>query len=231
MKKEDPSCFTCSTRYCCILKNCERQYLEFVDNSKFCMTYRKGQPIIRQGTYIDGVYFISSGVAKVFVNGYRGQPLIISLAKAGSVLGHSTDELGKQQISVTAVEETSVCFIESKEYEDICSRNAGVREDLTKAFQRELNQMHTRMIHLAQLNVREKVAEALLHIVNTYLSEYSKEPFEVNLSRKDIGDLIGVTKEQVSKTMAELKKERIIFVSGRTLQILNYAKLRSIACL
>lgn len=231
MKKEDISCFACSARYCSILKNCERQFLEFIDNSKFCMTYAKGQQIIREGSQIDGVYFVSSGVAKIFVKGYRGRPLILSLAKAGSVLGHSTDELGKQQISVTAVEETSVCFIESKEYETICKLSPGVREDLTKIYQKELNLMHSRMVHLAQLNVREKVAEALLHIASTYLLEYSTEPFEVNLNRQDIGDLIAVSKEQVSKTLADFKQEQIVAVSGKKLQILNYNKLRSIACL
>ncbi|MBL0309349.1 MAG: Crp/Fnr family transcriptional regulator [Bacteroidetes bacterium] len=228
MKKQDISCFECNIRYCSILKNCERKFLELIDKSKFCMTYGKGQIVIRQGSQIDGVYFISSGVAKVFVSGYRGRPLIVGLARAGSVLDHTTDELGKQQISVTTVEETSVCFIESKDYESICKESSGVREDLTKVYQRELNQMHARMVHLAQLNVREKTSEALLHIASAYLLEQSTEPFEVNLSRQDIGDLIGITKEQVSKNLADLKHEKVISVKGKTLQINDYKKLQDI---
>lgn len=229
MEKQTMSCITCSIRHCSILKNCRHEFLELIDQTKYYMKFTKGHQLIREGSAADGVFVITSGVVKTHVKGYRKRPFILHLATTGGLLGYQRNEQKKHQVSATAAEDTHVCFIENKEFDLILQKNVGVREDLTREFNKELSKIHMRTVRLAQMSVREKVADAVLLISHAYGMNNSTKPFTVNLSREDIGDLIGCTKEQVSKNFSDFKSEKVITASGKQLQIVNYKKLKEIA--
>lgn len=184
---------------------------------------------MREGATSEGIFVITSGVVKTHVKGYRKRPFILHLATTGELLGYQVDPQKKYQISATAAEDTHVCFIESTEFDLVLQKNVGVREDLTREFNKELSKIHMRTVRLAQMKVREKVADAVLLISHAYGMNNATKPCTVNLSREDIGDLIGCTKEQVSKNFSDLKKEKVIAANGKQLQILNYKKLKEIA--
>jgi CRP-like cAMP-binding protein len=111
----------------------------------------------------------------------------------------------------------------------VVQKNVGVREDLASEFNKELSKVHLRAVRLAQMSVREKVANAVQLVSQAYGIHNSTKPFTVSLSRVDIGDLIGCTKEQVSKNFSDLKDEKVIAANGKQLQILNHKKLKEIA--
>ena len=229
MKEKPMSCTSCSLRHCSILKNCRHEFLELIDQTKYYLKFTKGHQLIREGSVADGIYVITSGIVKTHVKGYRKRPFILHLATTGELIGYQRNEQKKHQVSATAAEDSYVCFIDNKEFDLVLQKNMGVREDLTKEFNKELNKVHSRTVRLAQMSVREKVAEAVLLISQAYGMNHSSKPFTVNLSREDIGDLIGCTKEQVSKNFSDLKSEQVITAAGKQFQILNYKKLKEIA--
>ncbi len=229
MKTPDISCFDCLMKDCTILRNCTSEFLEYVNAKKFCMQYLPDQSIIFEGSSIDGVLVIYNGIVKIHVRGHRGKPFIVRLAKSGEILGHTADEYLKQPASVTAVEPTTVCFIEKSDFEKGLNNCPEIRAELMSVYKNEIKQFGYRTIHLVQMSVREKIAGALLHIAVAYKLKEGGSLKQVSLSREDISNMTGTTKEQVSKVMSEFHNENIIKTHRKHLSILQFAKLKAIA--
>ena len=229
MNNEIKSCFICNVTECSIFKKSNLEFLKLIDGKKTCITYNKNQPIIFEGSRLDGVYMINSGIAKVHVKGYKGRPLILRLIKPGDISGHLPDGQNRQPVSVTAVEETGMCFIENKEFDAMLENSVSARQELMDAVKQELKQLEMRAIQLAQMNVREKIVSAILHILKSYPNNNNGKAIHINLSRQDIADLAGTTKEQVSKTISDFGKENLIEAKGRSLKLIDYKKMETIA--
>src|SRR3990172_13264660 len=80
---------------------------------------------------------------------------------------------------------------------------------------------------LAMLSVKERIADALLQIQSVFSP--SGKTTGVYLSRQEIADFAGTTKEQVSRDLSKFKQDKIIDLNGKEIFILNAEHLKNIA--
>jgi CRP/FNR family transcriptional regulator len=82
------------------------------------------------------------------------------------------------------------------------------------------------MISLTQKQMHGRIADVLF-----YLSEkiYSGNPFDLTISRQDLADLSGMSKESAIRILKEFKEEGIVNVDGNKVDILNLKQLRQIS--
>jgi CRP/FNR family transcriptional regulator len=229
MKPLNISCVDCNAKDCSILRSCPVEILQYFDKKKYCMTYRPDQYIIREGSKIDGVYVVCEGIVKMHVKGRFGRDFIMRLGKPGDILGHADDREQRQSSSVSAVEPTTVCFIERNDFEQGMKQCTAVQRELMLVFKNELKNVWQRTIQLVQMNVREKIADALLHIAEVYGIKEGNPPIEISLTRQEISDMTGTTKEQVSKIISEFRADDLIDAHGKKISILNYKGLKKVA--
>ena len=64
-----------------------------------------------------------------------------------------------------------------------------------------------------------------------YFSEdvYSSEEFDLPLTRKEMAEYVGMTTENVIRTLSEFRKDGILKIYGKTIQIANMDSLKSIS--
>ena len=81
-------------------------------------------------------------------------------------------------------------------------------------------------MNLNQKNNQGKIAEALL-----YLSEeiYESNPFTLNISKVELSEMAGMSKESTFKILRSFDKEEIIKITGNTVEILNQDLLNEIS--
>jgi CRP/FNR family transcriptional regulator len=81
-------------------------------------------------------------------------------------------------------------------------------------------------ISLTQKQMNGRIADALF-----YLSDqiYGSNPFEMTISRQDLADLSGMSKESAIRILKEFKDEGILTVNGNILHILNPQQLKKIS--
>lgn len=223
------NCKTCSLRHCTILNKCRTEFLELVNHCKLCFLYKKGQEIFHENSEAHGIYVINRGLVKLQITGFKGKPFILYLANQGAMIGHHTNVHNKHQVSAIAVEDTEVCFIENADFEMIIQKNVGVRADLTLELNKLLQHIYQRTSRLVQMCVHEKVADCLHYITELYNPAHATAPVKMNLTREEIGALIGLNKEQVSKCLTDMRKQKVIAAKGKQLQVLNYKKLQELA--
>ena len=81
-------------------------------------------------------------------------------------------------------------------------------------------------LEIRKKHLRGRVAHLLIYF---YEQVYHQVEFELPLSRKEIAEYVGMTTENVIRTMSEFRKDKIISISGKTIEIRDMDALRSIS--
>ncbi len=88
-------------------------------------------------------------------------------------------------------------------------------------------------IILESLAIRRKHLRGRIAHVLLYFAEYiyHSNEYDLPISRKEIAEYIGMTTENVIRTMSEFRKDKIIKINGKTIEIINKPLLEKISAL
>lgn len=232
MTLTNPSCLTCKTRGCSLLNNCSNDVLKEITDKKIYRKIKKGERIFSEGKEVMNIAFVKSGVIKVELNGKKNRPLIIRLAKEGDILGHRiSGNVNRYTASVVAVENSQLCLLPAYQFQSLMDRCADFRKEIIKAYLQEMKDTEMKTIHLVHKTVKEKLACVLLNIAEVYKYKTQPNGIHIHLSRQEMADLSGTTKEQVSKILADFKKERLINFRAKHFRFFDMEKLEALALL
>ncbi|RQO30585.1 Crp/Fnr family transcriptional regulator [Taibaiella sp. KBW10] len=222
----DDNCVRCAHKNSSVFCNTSNESLDFINKEKVCTTYKKGQVIFHEGTRAYGLYCISSGKIKISKNGDDGKEHIYRLAKPGDLIGYKA-LLSDAVYSASAIvlEETTVCFIPKERFLKVLSQDANLSLDFMKLMGQELGRAEQKVAHLAQKPVRERLAEALLFIKETYGFDEDGITLNVRLTRDELANIVGTATESAIRLLSEFKKDGIIELNGKSIRLLDYNKL------
>lgn len=223
-------CITCKVRSCSVLEYCDSETLTAISTFKHPRILQAGEKLFLEGDPILGVSFIKKGFVKVELNGKHGKPLILRIAGKGSIFGHRINSQHNcHSYSVTAISEVYYCYIPYNLFNEVVSKSHILHNQIINQYLNELELIEKKALNLAHKTVREKIAEALLLLCETYQYEEKKQSFKINLCRQDIADLAGTTKEQVSKILKSFEKEGLIKCTAKKFNYLDIIRLQSIS--
>ncbi len=124
---------------------------------------------------------MNSGKIKIAQPGDEGKEQIVRLAKDGDILGYRALLIGdKYSCSATAIDETSTCFIPKDSFFNLIGKNANLSMEIMKLLSHDLKKAEHKITVLAQKPVREKMAEALLFLKETYGYENDNATININ---------------------------------------------------
>ena len=176
-----------------------------------------------------GNIFIKRGFLKVELNGKYGRPLILQIVGKGSVFGHRANFMHAfHSCSVTAATDAQYCYIPTSLFDGIVEKSLTLKKQLINQFLNEIELAEKKSVQLAHKSVREKIAEALLVFARIYDYDKKSKSFYIDFCRQEIADLTGTTKEQVSKTLNDFEKEKLIKCRAKKF---SYMALNSLRCI
>ncbi|HEX6914602.1 MAG TPA: Crp/Fnr family transcriptional regulator [Chitinophagaceae bacterium] len=220
------SCQTCEARFSTVLGKAKKEHLDEINMEKVCNIYKKGQTIFHEGSHPFGVYCVHSGKIKLSHLGDDGKEQIIRLLKDGDITGYrallSGDRYGASAI---ALEDTHVCFIPKEVFMSVLKNDAAMAFEMMKLLSDELHRAELQLTHLAQKPVRERLAETLLFIKETYGFEEDGVTLNVRFSREEIANLVGTATESTIRLLSEFKRDGIVELDGKKIKILKPAEL------
>ena len=190
-----------------------------IDENKHDVAYKPGETIFKQGTACTHLLAFSSGMAKIHMTGSNERNLIIRLIKPVEYItgaGLLGDNI--HHYSVTAIENSSVRFIERMAFIKVLESNMIFTKAFMRLSQKNLISTLHKLLNLNQKNNQGKIAEALL-----YLSDeiYKANPFTLNISKIELSEMAGMSKESTFKILKSFDNEGIITVSGNSIEILK----------
>ena len=216
-----PHCETCGSRDKSVFCGIESGEIKDIDSSKGCNFYDKGQVIFHEGNRISGIYCINKGKIKIFQIGSEGKEQIIRFAKEGDIIGYRA-LLSEEPLSASAatLEESTLCFIPKSQIFKILQNNPNFNFKMLKLLSHELGEAARVITDLAQKPVRERLAESLLLLKDTFELDDDKN-IQIKLSREELANIIGTATESVIRLLSEFKKDKLIDVDGRNIKLLN----------
>ncbi len=205
------------------------EQLEHLNYEKACNLYKRGDVVYHEGHRGNGVYCVNKGIVKLFKTGVDGKEQIIRFAKPGDLIGFRS--VLSEEISCTTakvVEDAVLCFIPAKLFVQLAKENAEFSMHLIRLSCKELGEANKYILDLAQKNLRERVAEVLLLLYDTFDLDDEKI-IKVTLTREEIANIVGTATESVIRQLSELKKEGIIDLKGKKIKISDLNKLKKIS--
>lgn len=186
---------------------------------------KRGKTLFSEGDPVAGIYFIYSGSVKIYKQWTEDKELILRFAKAGDIVGHRGLGDTVYPISATALEDTVVCFIPNDFLEATLKTNPDFTYKLMHFYATELQKAEKRMRNLAHMEVKGRIADALLQIAGVYGN--GEDGFiATSLTRQDIASYAGTTYETVFKFFTELVSAGIISTAGKNIRIDRTAELQ-----
>ncbi len=216
----------CNIADCFLCNFCLPEWKEVVAVKKKTLFFKKGKQIFNEGEKVQGIYFIYSGSAKVHMKWLDQKELIIRFSKKGDILGQRG--LGGSElypVSATALEDTKACFINNDFLEATLKTNHALTYRLMQLYAIELQKAERRMRNLAHMEVKGRIADALLEM-NKFFGTNKDKYLNITMNRQNIASYAGTTYETVFKFFSELSQRKIISTSGKNIKINNSEKLQ-----
>ncbi len=193
------------------------QQVEIIKSNGKVISFQKKDVIFRQGTITSHVMFLESGLVKLFREGRNERSLIIKIAKPGEFIG-LVSMYGNEiyHYSATAVEDAKVFFIDFKIFNSILLENGNYAIYLLKEIANDNLGIFDRIISQYHKQLPGKIADIILYF-STHI--YNSETFEFPITRNELAELAGTTKESFIRTLAEFKNDKIIEIQGKLIKI------------
>lgn len=176
--------------------------------------------IFCEGEQGEGVHFVNSGSVKIIKSGADGREHIIKIVHPGEVFAEVLlfSQLPYPATAV-AMEDSIIGIIKNTDMEKLVSQNGVIALALIKALSTKLLYVQGKIKSLALHDVLARTSEAILNLDTTINS----------LSRQELADLVGTTRETVTRMLTLLKHEGIISLNNRTIKIVDKARLSMLA--
>ena len=227
------SCQTCKLRrdkwFCSLSSEALRS---FAAASHLC-TYPGGAVLFVEGQVPRGAFVLCSGRVKLSTTSREGKVLILKMAEPGDALGLSAVVSGTPyELRAETLEPCQVNFIEREALMKLLEKHVEVglhtAKALSKEFQSAYRDMHELVLARSSAG---KLARLLLSWSGDpeRVAEAREIRIRSSLTHEEMAQMIGSSRETVTRLLSELKKKELIRLEGSTLVIRNRTALEALA--
>ncbi|MCX7862549.1 MAG: Crp/Fnr family transcriptional regulator [Bacteroidales bacterium] len=224
--------YVCDCKECIIrnliFKHLRSEEFQEVCRSKTQKSFKKGQVVFEKGQLLEHLIYLKSGLVKYYYSTNEGKVNIISLSIPFDAFSLLTI-LHNEQISIysmSVLEDSTLCYIPLSLIKNLIHINGDFALDFISKLIETSNKTIEQFLTLHNKNLRGRVAYFMLYLSDNI---YKKNIFELPVSRKEIAEIIGMTTENVIRTLSEFRKEKIIKINGKEIEILEKERLSKIS--
>lgn len=223
---DNSGCKHCTFKSLLFTKMTDKE-LDHVNESRKEMAFDKGELIIKEHDPIKEFLYLKKGLVKLVKTGENQRERIMSIARPldfVSLLSTFSDKT--YQYSVTALEPSVVCSIELDRMKSVIRKNGDFALELLEHITRSSNFVIQSNYDIDDKQLRGRIAYIILWFAQKI---YHKNRFELPVSRKEIGELINMTTENVIRILSEFRKDGIISIDGKIIEIINLDMLERLS--
>jgi CRP/FNR family transcriptional regulator len=221
------NCVICKLRHTGFFCDLPKQSIEDLDKIKYASAFPPGAVLFVEGQAPRGVWVLCAGRVKLTTTSRDGKTLILRIAQAGEVLGLNSTVSGKPyELTAETLQPCQLDFVK--------------REDFLKFLQTHVDACLHAAQHLSQdcqsayemirsLGLSHSVSEKLARLLLEWAAggEETKDGIRIKiaLTHEEIAQLIGTSRETVTRVLGEFREKEFAQLRGSTLLIRNKAAL------
>jgi CRP/FNR family transcriptional regulator len=221
------NCVTCPVREEHLFCNLPGPALQKLNEIKSTAVYPKAAMLFIEGQQPRGVFVLCIGKVKLSTSSKEGKTIITKVAEPGDVLGlNATVSNRPCEVTAEMVEPGQANFIARdaflqflREHGEVAVR---VAEQLSQNYYTAYEEIRTLGLTSSP---SEKFAKLLLSWADSKNATNGSQ-VKLTLTHEEIAEMIGTTRETVSRLFSEFKKKQLLQVKGATLMIRNKEALQ-----
>jgi CRP/FNR family transcriptional regulator len=205
--------------------------LRDLESMEFPTLYQPGVLLFSEKAVPAGIFIVVSGEIKLSINSSDGKRLILSIARAGEVLGLSSVLSGlPSEMTAEVLYPSRIAVIERDQFLGFMSRHPEVYQVVTQelSLQYKVACEQLRTVALSG-SAPEKLARLLLEWCENGQKTEAGTRFRFSLTHEEIGEFIGASRETVTRTLSSFKNRRLVAFHGSMLTIPSKGALESVA--
>jgi CRP-like cAMP-binding protein len=191
------------------------------------LSFVRDEIIYGENTKDENVYMVSKGKVKIVNYDPEGNEILKQILQRGELFGEQLilDQSLRSEYAIACHNDTQVCAINVSDMKLLMRNNERFETRIYKLIGLKLQKFERRLELIVGKGAKERISS---FIYDLYV-ESGQDEIQNELSHKDIGKLLGATREYVTKTFNELKQEGIIDYSRKKIIIRNPDRLSVIA--
>jgi len=218
---------TVSNAKCICFDMLTPEEMDLINKNSIDVRYKKGEVICKHGTFAPHIILLKEGLAKIYLEGLNDS-LILKIITSGNLIGLTSIFEGNNvfHYSSMAYVDSQASLIDINIFRKIIKQNAEFASSVVNILCENSLQTFGRFFCLTHKQLYGRMADILLCLSERIFKDHT---FELNLSRKELAELTGMSTESVIRMLKKFKDDGIIKMTGKTVNIDNFDLLRKIS--
>jgi len=222
-------CRTCPVRKDGFFCQLPAPALQAVTGVKFTTSYPAQAVLYVEGQPSRGVYMLCKGRVKLTMNSADGKTLIVRICEPGEMLGaHAAISGEPYEVTAEALQPCQVNFMRSEDFMKLIHEHPAIAvaamRQLSTSYRRACQEI--RYLGLSR-SASEKVAQFLLETSTKGRQTNQGKRFHLGLTHEEISQIVGISRETVTRTMTDFKCKDLIATQGSIVVIRNETGLKA----
>jgi CRP-like cAMP-binding protein len=218
---------TLSMHQCRCFEKLSEEEKAFLDAHSVWIKYKRGEMICKQGSFVSHVMYMEKGLAKVFLE--NGQNiLVLRIIPDGNFLGLAavSEKLDTFPYSGMAYLDSEIRQVDIKAFRQLIRQNKEFAKEVINILSSNSVQIYGRFFCLTYKQAFGRLADILICLADRI---FSNNEFDLPLTRKELGELAGMSPETVIRMLKEFHDEGLIKMDGKYFEVLDYHRLKKIS--
>jgi CRP-like cAMP-binding protein len=184
---------------------------------------RSGDVLFAQGDEGDALFAILDGSLEISVVSEDGRKLSLDVLKPGDMIGEiAFFDPGVRTATATALEDTRLLRIRNRDMTEAIRQSPELGIDMIHLAGRRMRWMNSQLSDQVFLPLSARLARKLLHLT-------ADGTETLMMSKNDLAEFMGTTREAVSKTLSDWKRARVVEAPRGMLKIVDRNALETLA--
>ncbi|NMA70108.1 MAG: Crp/Fnr family transcriptional regulator [Desulfitobacterium sp.] len=206
-----------------IFSNLANEQLAMITKRITRRRYKKGQVVFWEGDLSDRFVIVHEGKIKIFRYTREGKEQILYILSEGDFLGDlSLLKKGVFQSNGEAIEDVSVCTIAKDDFDKILKENPEISLRILESVHDRLEKLENLVQTLSTKDMEARIASLLINFAKNF--GYKRDDrivLDLSLTREEMANFIGVTRETMSRKLSSMQEEGFIELVGNKRIIIN----------
>lgn len=222
-------CTECELRSENFFCNLPQTDLEIFESLKITNAYPKGSTLFMEGQPSNGVYMLCAGRVKLSTCSPDGKVIILHVAEPGEVLGLSPTISDSIHVATAEViEDCQVNFIRNDDFLKFLQTHTDACMSAVKQLSSNYQTAYLQICSLGLSNsVADKLAKLFLGWCKTAGDDSNSVHLKVSYTHEEIAEMIGTSRETVTRLLKEFKQRKLVTRKGSDLYIHDKEGLES----
>ncbi|WP_243441464.1 Crp/Fnr family transcriptional regulator [Clostridium arbusti] len=189
--------------------------------------YKKGEIIFYEGDKGEAFFFVKSGKVKIYKTSLDGRDITLNILGEGSIFAEVTlfNDIN-YPATVEVLENSEIGMILNKDIEQMILNNTILALQIIKVLTKRLYRSQKTLKEMAFSDTYNRISRTLLDLCERH-GKKTELGIEIDtaITRQDIANMVGTSRETVSRVISELKKEKILDTSSKKIIVMDKNKL------